>query len=40
MASLRPIEDFWAGLEKEKYGSRREAEDFAHLKQRILAKAR
>ena len=40
VASLRPIEDFWAALKKEKYGSRWEAEDFAQLQQRILAKAR
>ena len=40
VASLHPIEDFWAALKKEKYGSRGEAEDFAQLKQRILAKAR
>ena len=39
VASLRPIEDFWAALKKEKYGSRWEAEDFTQLKQRILAKA-
>ena len=32
VASLRPIEDFWAALKKEKYGSRWEAEDFAQLK--------
>ena len=40
VASLRPIEDFWAVLKKEKYGSRWEVEDFAQLQQRILAKAR
>ena len=39
MASLCPIEDFWAALKKEKKGSIWEAEDFAQLKQRILAKA-
>ena len=39
VASLRPIEDFGAALKKEKYSSRWEAEDFAQLKQRILAKA-
>ena len=38
VASLRPIEDFRAALKKEKYGSRWEVEDFAQLKQRILAK--
>ena len=38
-ASLLPIEDFWAALKREKYGSRYEAEDYAKLKQRILAKA-
>ena len=37
---FRPIEDFWAALKKEKYGSKWEAEDFAQLKQRIMAKAR
>ncbi len=36
---FRPIEDFWAALKKELYGSKWEAEDFAQLKQRILAKA-
>ena len=40
MASLCPIEDLWAALKKEKYDSRWEAEDFAQLQQRILAKAR
>ena len=40
VASLCPIEEFWAALKKEKYGSRWEAEDFAQLKHRILAKAR
>ena len=39
VTSLRPIEDLWAALKKEKYSSRWEAEDFAQLKQRILAKA-
>ena len=40
VASLRPIEDFWAAVKKENYNSGWEAEDFAQLKQRILAKAR
>ena len=40
VASLRPIKDLWATLKKEKYGSRWEAEDFAQLQQRVLAKAR
>ena len=31
MASLCPMEDFWAALKKEKYGSRWEAEDFTQL---------
>ena len=34
-----PIEDFWAAVKKENYNSGWEAEDFAQLKQRILAKA-
>ena len=40
VASLCPIEDLWAALKNQKYGSRWETEDFAQLKQRILAKAR
>ena len=40
VASLWPIEDFWAAVKKENYSSRWEAEDFAQLKQRISAKAR
>ena len=40
VASLRPLKDLWVALKKEKYGSRWEAEDFAQLQQRILAKAR
>ena len=40
MASLHPIEDFWAAVKKENYNSEWEVEHFAQLKQRILAKAR
>ena len=40
VASLRPIEDFWAAVKKENYNSEWEVEHFAQLKQRILAKAR
>ena len=39
VASLRPIEDFWAAVKKENHNSEWEAEDFAQLKRRILAKA-
>ena len=40
MASLRPIEDLWAAVKKEKFHSGWETKDFAQLKWRTLAKAR
>ena len=36
VASLCPIEDFWAAVKKENYNSEWEVEHFAQLKQRIL----